>query len=74
LALRRREILSAVATVNGTTPTVAVDDDGAVRLAVPGTTRYHRAGCAAIAGKKTKSTSVAKHERAGRRPCGLCGG
>jgi len=73
LALRRRDVMAAVEAMSSTTPSVAVVDDD-VRLTVPGTTRYHRASCAAIAGKKAKAMSVAKHERAGRRPCGLCGG
>jgi len=73
LALRRRELLNAIAVADvEKAPAVGGEDD--TRHAVAGTTRYHRSGCAAIAGKKTKAMSAAKHERAGRRPCGLCGG
>jgi len=74
LALRRRDVLTAIAAAEGTTRPIAVDGDDGKCVAVAGTTRYHRLGCAAIAGKTVRTMSVAKHERAGRRPCGLCGG
>lgn len=35
--------------------------------------RYHRAGCPLAAGKTVASESRIAHERAGRRPCGVCG-
>ena len=35
-------------------------------------TRYHRPGCAFVAGKAILAGSAAEHERAGRRPCGMC--
>jgi hypothetical protein len=35
-------------------------------------TRFHEAGCSLVAGKQTSPASRAEHERAGRRPCGLC--
>ena len=73
LALRRRELMAAVPSAAPHAPSADADVDDA-RVGVPGTTRYHRPGCAAVSGKAVRSMSVAKHERAGRRPCGLCGG
>ena len=35
-------------------------------------TRYHDAGCSLVAGKQTSPASRPEHERAGRRPCGMC--
>jgi hypothetical protein len=35
-------------------------------------TRYHRHDCAFVAGKAAGAAPVADHERAGRRPCGVC--
>ncbi|MCW2614456.1 MAG: hypothetical protein JWN08_1450 [Frankiales bacterium] len=40
--------------------------------AVPGTARYHRAGCALVRGKSVEHTDVPGHETSGRRPCELC--
>ena len=73
LAIRRRALLGQL----GTAVHVPVDPypvDAGARFAVPGTTHHHRAGCPAIAGKPVESMSLSKHERAGRRPCGICGG
>ncbi|MDQ1695412.1 MAG: hypothetical protein QOJ03_765 [Frankiaceae bacterium] len=73
LAVRRRGLLSALtAAPEAMTATAAATDTE--RLAVPGTTRHHRAGCPAIAGKAVEAMPATDHERAGRRPCGLCGG
>jgi hypothetical protein len=35
-------------------------------------TRYHRPDCPFAAGKAFTAASVADHEAAGRRPCGVC--
>lgn len=69
VALRRRRLLAAVA---GSAPAIADPDE--TRVAVPGTSRHHRPGCAAVVGKRVERMSAADHERAGRRPCGLCAG
>ena len=45
-----------------------------VRVAVPGTSRHHRPGCPAVAGKTVERLPLVEHERAGRRSCGLCDG
>jgi hypothetical protein len=42
-------------------------------VAAPTMSRYHRPGCPLAAGKATAPDSRAAHERAGRRPCGVCG-
>ena len=73
VALRRRQLLGGLADVV-TPPAVPVDGAKDMRVAVPGASRYHRPDCAAVEGKQVKEMSVARHERAGRRPCGLCGG
>ena len=44
------------------------------RVAVPGTSRHHRPGCAAVADKAVERLPLVAHERAGRRACGLCDG
>jgi hypothetical protein len=73
LAVRRRALLSGLpAALQATTAATAEPDTE--RLAVPGTTRHHRAGCPAVAGKPVEVMQAIDHERAGRRPCGLCGG
>ena len=41
-------------------------------VAAPDMTRYHRDSCAFVAGKAVVPAAVAEHERAGRRPCGVC--
>lgn len=52
-------------------PTTRIGPDGLVA----GTTmsRYHRPGCTLVAGKPVSAASQDAHERAGRRPCGVCG-
>jgi hypothetical protein len=73
IAIRRRDVMAAVPLGTSPARSVPAEVDDA-RVAVPGATRHHRPGCAAVAGKSVESMSVAKHERAGRRPCGLCSG
>lgn len=74
LALRRRELLGRIPVDALRTPPPAYPEPRQQRLAVPGTSRHHAPGCPAIAGKSAKAMSVAAHERAGRRPCGICSG
>ena len=73
VAERRRRLLSA-SSFAPSTPDLLMPYGDDVRVAVPGTTRHHRPGCAAVAGKRVERKSTAQHERAGRRPCGLCDG
>jgi hypothetical protein len=35
-------------------------------------TRYHRAGCPMVAGKRTRAATAARHRAAGLEPCGVC--
>ena len=73
VAERRRRLLSASSLAPSTPePLMPYGDD--VRVAVPGATRHHRAGCPAVAGKRVERKTAAQHERAGRRRCGLCDG
>ena len=75
VALRRRELLAGLAdVVDAPVEPLTVEDAKESRVALTGATRYHRPDCAAIRGKQVKQMSLARHERAGRRPCGLCGG
>jgi hypothetical protein len=37
-----------------------------------GMTRYHRKGCQLVQGKQVRVASLGAHQRAGRRPCGMC--
>jgi hypothetical protein len=73
LALRRQALLGTL-DAKGSVAADAYPEPDVARLAVPGTTRHHRAGCPAITGKPVESMPVSRHERAGRRACGLCGG
>lgn len=72
VAARQRALTAALAEVVPATVAVAPYPDEE-RVAVPGTTRHHRPTCAAVAGKPVERASTVAHERAGRRPCGLCG-
>ena len=72
LAIRRRALLERLPVPDLRTPPVAYREPDDARVTVPGTTRHHRPSCPAVAGKPVEAMSVAKHERAGRRPCGLC--
>jgi hypothetical protein len=69
VAVRRKGLLPVAQSV---VVPPASEPPGDVRVAVVGTTRHHRPDCVAVAGKTVRRASVAAHERAGRRPCGLC--
>jgi hypothetical protein len=49
-----------------------VDDPQQRLVSAPTMTRYHRAACPMVAGKPVRAASRARHEAAGRRPCGIC--
>lgn len=73
LAIRRRALLAEItARAAQDAYPVETSDLAEPRVAVAGTTRHHRPDCPAVAGKKVQRVSLAAHERAGRRPCGLC--
>ena len=74
LALRRRELLASIPVAALASPPIAYPTSDEVRVAVPGATLHHRPDCPAVVGKKTQERTVAQHEKAGRRPCGLCAG
>jgi hypothetical protein len=69
--------LAAAVEVHGPRSTTGVAGaavpSGDSLVAAPTMSRYHRAGCPLAAGKATTADSRAAHERAGRRPCGVCG-
>ena len=46
--------------------------DAGSLVAAPTMTRYHRAGCSFVESKDVAPASRTAHERAGRRPCGIC--
>ena len=73
LALRRRELVGRIPVDVLPTPPPAYPKPHQ-RVAVPGTSRHHAPDCPAVIGKATKAMSAAAHERAGRRPCGICSG
>src|SRR5947199_77054 len=58
------------AAANGVTAGRASRPDALV--AAPNMTRYHRRACPLAAGKTVRPATRAAHERAGRRPCGVC--
>jgi hypothetical protein len=70
VATRRRALLPPASVTAVGEPYPPEPDD--IRVALAGGTRHHRPGCAAVAGKPVKRMSTARHERAGRRTCGLC--
>lgn len=74
VALRRRELLAELTEVVTATPTPAALTAAETRVAVAGATRHHRPDCVAVAGKVVTRGSASKHEKAGRRACGLCSG
>jgi hypothetical protein len=74
VAIRRQQLVAGLGDVGTPSPGLTLDDAKGARVAVPGASRYHRADCPAVEGKQVRQMSVARHERAGRRPCGLCGG
>ena len=41
-------------------------------VAAASMTKYHRADCTFVDGKSVTASTAAKHEQAGRRPCGVC--
>jgi len=41
-------------------------------ISAPSTARYHRAGCALVAGRPVEEGGRGAHEAAGRRPCEAC--
>jgi hypothetical protein len=54
-------------------PMYAPSENGHARLAaVPGLLRFHRPGCALVAGKQVRVASRVAHERAGRQGCEVC--
>jgi hypothetical protein len=61
LRSRRAEAVAAPAATNG---------HGYV--SAPTTARYHRVGCALVAGRAVESGGRPTHEAAGRRPCEAC--
>jgi hypothetical protein len=71
VADRRRALLSSFEVP---APAEAVVTDGAEPRPVwsAGMQRYHRPDCQLVAGKTTRSATVAAHAKAGRQPCGMC--
>jgi hypothetical protein len=51
---------------------VPVGEGDAAVVAGSRMTRYHRTDCPLVAGKSVRRASRDVHERAGRRPCGMC--
>jgi hypothetical protein len=74
LGLRRRAVLAGIPVSALHAAPAAYPEADATRFAVPGTTKHHRDGCPAVAGKPTESMTAEEHERAGRRRCGICSG
>jgi hypothetical protein len=61
------------------TQAVSPDPQGAVvpstqaaLVAATGMRHYHRADCEYARGKKVSAATLARHDRAGRRPCPVC--
>jgi hypothetical protein len=56
-------------------PSSTVHADDSMRLVwALGMRHYHREGCQLVRGKQTRAASLRAHEKAGRRPCGMCTG
>ena len=74
LGARTKVIVSACRaelTRRGVETAVAAVGDGALVAAERGTL-FHRSGCPLVARKTTTVASRDAHQRAGRRPCGVC--
>lgn len=69
--------LAAVVDTGGSASATSAGTAGAVSgdqlVAAATMSRYHRPDCPLAAGKAVTADSRAAHERAGRRPCGVCG-
>ena len=65
---RVKTLIDARAGERGPTPTAAPD----TFVAGPAMSRYHRPDCSLVTGKPVSSAPREEHERAGRRPCGMC--
>ena len=66
----RAEMTDALASRR--TAAAPVSTNGAGYVAAPATARYHRSGCALVAGRPVEAAGRARHEAAGRRPCEAC--
>jgi len=73
-ARRRRRVASAALRPEGPRPPAgAVEAADRLFVAGAGMERFHRPGCALATGRDGWSHMTrAEHERAGRRPCGVC--
>jgi hypothetical protein len=74
VTLARVSVLGQPRPVEVTTvPAFGPSENGhAVLVAAPGLLRFHRPGCALVAGKQVGVASRVAHERAGRMPCEVC--
>lgn len=68
---RQRLLLAGLETAPP--PDTATTGEGdAALVSGRGMTRYHRTDCPLVAGKPVRRAARHVHERAGRRPCGMC--
>lgn len=68
----RRTLLPHVRTVLTDAGARSAEPAGDRWVAGASMTRFHRPGCAFVAGKPVRVASEATHRRQGRRPCDLC--
>lgn len=68
----RRVVVARVAALAsaGTSDTPAVRDESFVSSR--SMTKYHLRSCPLVRGKAVRASSLATHDRRGRRPCGVC--
>ena len=75
VADRRRVLLAAFDALPvpaGPDAVPATDGAGPRPVAATGMGHYHRPDCQLVAGKAVRAATPATHEKAGRRPCGMC--
>ncbi|MGQ0631369.1 MAG: hypothetical protein ACT4P1_10020 [Sporichthyaceae bacterium] len=72
LTARRVAVLGIVPAMRASVAVVSGPAASAVLIGGEGLTHFHRADCPMAAGRDWKAASAADHERAGRKPCGVC--
>ncbi|MGQ0625100.1 MAG: hypothetical protein ACT4PP_10700 [Sporichthyaceae bacterium] len=72
LSARRVAVLGVVPAMRSAAALATGPASSVVLVGGEGLTHYHRADCPLAAGRSWEPMSRADHERAGRKPCGVC--
>ena len=69
---RKAAVLAEIRTGTAGSPATAAGTAPAAYVAGGAMTRYHHPNCSFVAEKAVNASTVAAHEAAGRKPCGMC--